>query len=198
MYPEEARDFLRAFRQRYTADDVIGLLRGVSGLRALVIGDTIIDEYHYCEAMGKSPKELLVTTRYLREEHYAGGILACANHLAGFCERVDVVTCLGTKDSREAFIRGHLKPNVTPTFFYRPDTGTVIKRRFVEQAFLNKVFEISFLDHGDLPDAVGGQVERHLRQVVGGYDLVLVADYGHGFLGRDLIQVLADAYGLTP
>jgi rfaE bifunctional protein nucleotidyltransferase chain/domain len=191
VYPEEARDFLRGFRQRYTADDVIGLLKGVSGLRVLVIGDTIIDEYHYCEAMGKSPKELLVTTRYLREEHYAGGILACANHLAGFCERVDVVTCLGTRDSREEFIRGHLKPNVTPTFFYRPDTGTVIKRRFVEQAFLSQVFEIAFLDHADLPDAVGRQVERHLRQVVAGYDLVLVADYGHGFLGRDLINVLA-------
>jgi rfaE bifunctional protein nucleotidyltransferase chain/domain len=191
VYPEEARDFLRSFRQRYAADDVIGLLKGVRGLRALVVGDTIIDEYHYCEAMGKSPKELLVTTRYLREEHYAGGILACANHLAGFCERVDVVTCLGTKDSREAFIRGHLKPNVTPTFFYRDDTGTVIKRRFVEQAFLNKVFEIAFLDHPELPEPVAGQVARHLRRVLGDYDLVLVADYGHGFLGGELIHLLA-------
>lgn len=84
MYPEEARGFLRGFRQRYSDEHVIGLLKGVSGLRALVIGDTIVDEYHYCEAMGKAPQGLLVTTRYLREEHYAGGILACANHLAGF------------------------------------------------------------------------------------------------------------------
>jgi rfaE bifunctional protein nucleotidyltransferase chain/domain len=191
VYPEEARDFLRAFRQRYSADDVIGLLKGVAGLRVLVIGDAIIDEYHYCEPMGKSPKEMLVATRYLREEHYAGGIMACANHLAGFCDRVDLVTCLGTRDSREEFIRSHLKPNVTPTFFYRHDTATVIKRRFVEQAFLSKVFEIAFLDHVELPDAVARDVEAHLRRVLDRYDLVLVADYGHGFLGRDLIHVLA-------
>jgi bifunctional ADP-heptose synthase (sugar kinase/adenylyltransferase) len=141
--------------------------------------------------MQKSPKELLVTTRYLREEHFAGGILACANHAAGFCGQVDVVTVLGAVDSREDFIRGHLKPNVTPTFFRRDDTGTIVKRRYVEQAFLNKMFEVSFLDEGDLPMPVSRRVEEHLAKVLPGYDVVIVADYGHGFLNRELIRVLA-------
>src|SRR5438132_872687 len=140
--------------------------------------------------MGKSPKELLVATRYVREEHFAGGILACANHVAGFCDRVDLVTVLGARDSREPFVREHLKPNVRPRFFTRPDTGTVVKRRFVEQAFLNKMFEIAFLDDAELPAAVAAEVGAYLRGVLGQYDLVLVADYGHGFLNRDLIQLL--------
>ena len=191
VYPEEAQSFLREFRQRHSADEVIGLLRDLKGLRVLVIGDAIIDEYHYVQSLGKSPKELLVTTRYLREEQFAGGILACANHVAGFCDRVDLVTCLGTRDSREEFIRSHLKGNVSPTFFFRDDTGTVVKRRYVEQAFLSKMFEVSFLDDTDLPEPVGREVERHVARVASGYDLVLVADYGHGFLGRDLIRLLA-------
>ncbi len=191
VYPEEAQSFLRGFRQRYSAEDVIGLLKDLRGLRVLVIGDTIIDEYHYVQSLGKSPKELLVTTRFLREEQFAGGILACANHVAGFCERVDLVTCLGAEDSREGFIRAHLKDNVRPTFFYRGDTGTVVKRRYVEQAFLSKMFEVSFLDDADLPDSVSREIERHLGGVLRDYDLVLVADYGHGFLGRDLIGLLA-------
>ena len=191
VYPEEAQSFLREFRQRHSAEEVIGLLRDLKGLRVLVIGDAIIDEYHYVQSLGKSPKELLVTTRYLREEQFAGGILACANHVAGFCDRVDLVTCLGTRGSREGFIRSHLKSNVSPTFFYRDDTGTVVKRRYVEQAFLSKMFEVSFLDDTDLPEPVGREVERHVARVASGYDLVLVADYGHGFLGRDLIRLLA-------
>jgi sugar/nucleoside kinase (ribokinase family) len=104
---------------------------------------------------------------------------------------VDLVTCLGTRDPREDFIRSHLKGNVSPTFFYRDDTGTVVKRRYVEQAFLSKMFEVSFLDDTDLPEPVGREVERHVARVASGYDLVLVADYGHGFLGRDLIRLLA-------
>ena len=191
VYPEEAQEFLREFRQRHSGDEVIGLLRDLQRLKVLVIGETIIDEYHYVQSMQKSPKELLVTTRYMREERFAGGILACANHAAGFCGQVDVVTVLGATDSHEKFIRGHLKPNVTPTFFYREDTGTIVKRRYVEQAFLNKMFEVSFLDDGDLPLPVSRQVERHLAAVLPKYDVVIVADYGHGFLNRDLIRVLA-------
>jgi len=190
VYPEEAQTFLRDYRHRRSADEIIDLLKALRSLKVLVIGDTIIDEYHYVQSMGKSPKELLVATRFLRAEEFAGGILACANHIAGFCDRVDLVTCLGTRDAREEFIRSHLKGNISPTFFYREDAGTVVKRRFVEQAFLSKMFEVAYLDDEELPEAVSRQVERHLQRVLSSYDLVLVADYGHGFIGRDLIRLL--------
>lgn len=191
VYPEEAQAFLREFRQRRSADEVIGLLKELRALKVLVIGDAIVDEYHYVQSMERSPKELLVTTKYLREEHFAGGILACANHVAGFCDRVDLVTCLGKQDTREEFIRSHLKPNISAKFFYRDGTGTVVKRRYVEQAFLNKMFEVSFLDDLDLPETVNREIERHLARTLQEYDLVLVADYGHGFLGRNLVQLLS-------
>ncbi|HKW93663.1 MAG TPA: PfkB family carbohydrate kinase [Methylomirabilota bacterium] len=191
VYPEEAQGFLRDFRQRHSADEVIGLLKDLKRLKVLVVGETIIDEYHYVHAMQKSPKELLVTTRFVREEHFAGGILACANHAAGFCGQVDIVTVLGTQDPREDFIRRQLKPNVSPRFFYREDTGTIVKRRYVEQAFLNKMFEVSFFDDGDLPSRVAHRVEEYLADALPQYDVVIVADYGHGFLNRDLIRLLA-------
>jgi bifunctional ADP-heptose synthase (sugar kinase/adenylyltransferase) len=191
VYPEGAQEFLREFRRRHSGAEVIGLLRDLHRLKVLMIGETIIDEYHYVQSMQKSPKELLITTRYVREERFAGGILACANHTAGFCGQVDVVTILGATDSHEEFIRRHLKPNVTPTFFHREDTGTIVKRRYVEQAFLSKMFEVAFLDDGDLPGPVSRGVERHLATVLPRYDVVIVADYGHGFLNRELIRVLA-------
>jgi cytidyltransferase-like protein len=190
VYPEDAQAFLRMFREHYTADTVITALQALQPVRVLVIGDAIIDEYHYVQSMGKSPKELLVGTRYLREEHFAGGILACANHVAGFCERVDLVTVLGARDSRESFIRQHLKPNIRPRFFTRPDAGTVVKRRFVEQAFLNKMFEVTFLDDRELDPEISDAIESSLRGELDQYDLVLVADYGHGFMTRALIRLL--------
>ena len=191
VYPEEAQAFLRQFRDRHSSESVVSALKELRGLKVLVIGDTIIDEYHYVQSMGKSPKELLIATRFVREERFAGGALACANHLAGFCEQVDLVTVLGARDSHEAFVRQSLRPNVRPHLFRRPDTGTVVKRRFVEQAFLNKMFEIAFLDDAELPADVTDRITGHLAGTLAGYDLVLVADYGHGFLNRDLILMMA-------
>jgi rfaE bifunctional protein nucleotidyltransferase chain/domain len=193
VYPEEANCFLQDFRRRYSADDILRRLAQLQNMRVLLVGDTIIDEYHYCEALGKSAKELLVTTRYLNEESFAGGVLAVANHLAEFCGDVEVVTCLGLPDSREEFIRSHLASNVRPTFFYREDAPTVVKRRFVEQAFLSKMFQICFLEDTPLNGGVQEDFCRHLETISPEYDLVIVADFGHGIMTQPSITALQES-----
>lgn len=192
VYPPEAEGFLRSFRSRYTSIDMIGKLQALKELRVLVIGETIVDEYHYCDPMGKSTKESIVASRFVRSESFAGGSLACANHIAGFCDNVDLVSVLGSQDSQEAFIRSNLKPNVSPTFFYRHDSPTIVKRRYVWEPFLTKLFEIYIFDDTSLPRETEVPISAYLKAVIGDYDLVLVTDYGHGMMSEKLIQQLCD------
>lgn len=192
VYPAEARQFLDGFKRRHTADTIIRSIQGLSDLRALVIGESIVDEYHYCQPVGKSPKESIVSTRYVRQESFGGGAIACANHLAGFCGRVDLITCLGRDDPRDSFIRGCLRPNVTPTFFYRSGASTIIKRRYVWEPFLIKMFEVSFMDDSEIAPDAEAEIRAHLEAVLSSYDLVLVADYGHGLLGPTLVSTLCE------
>jgi rfaE bifunctional protein nucleotidyltransferase chain/domain len=86
-YPEEAKAFLSQFKAKYSADTIISSLKGLSEVSILVIGDIIIDEYHYCLAIGKSQKDNIIATRYINEEVFAGGVLGAANHLASFLPR---------------------------------------------------------------------------------------------------------------
>ena len=190
VFSEETRLFLQQFRKRYTEDDVIRCLKDLQDMKVLVLGDAIIDEYHYCKALGKSPKETMVTTKYLSSETFAGGVLACANHVASFCGNVDLVTCLGRENSYEEFIRGHLKSNVNPHFIFRENASTIIKRRFVEPVFLSKMFQVSFIEDSHLPKETDAALRAHLLKVLPSYDVVLVADYGHGFLSPETIEVL--------
>ena len=78
----------------------------------MLVGDTIIDEYHYVLPMGKPPKENIIATRLQDREVFAGGVIAAANHVASFCKEVDVITSLGDSDSHEDLIRQSLHPNV--------------------------------------------------------------------------------------
>jgi rfaE bifunctional protein nucleotidyltransferase chain/domain len=191
VYPDEAKRFLDDFKLRHSPEGVIERLQALQGLKVLVLGEAIIDEYHYCVPVGKSPKEAIVSTRYVREEAFAGGILACANHVAGFCGEVHLVTCLGDQDSREDFIRRHLKPNVTAKFFVRPDACTIVKRRFIWEPFLVKMFEVSFMDDTDVPVSLEEELLAYLKEVVAHYDVVIVADYGHGFLSQRAATTVA-------
>ena len=193
VFPDETKAFLTSFKRKYSAEKVVGELKRLKNLKVLVIGDTIIDEYHYCKGMSKPPKDNIISTKFISEERFAGGVLACANHIAGFCQSVDLVTCLGSVDSKEEYILEHLKPNIKHKFFYRNDTCTVVKRRFVDPVFLTKLFEVSFLEDYMLPEKTISQICRHLAASIGRYDLVLVSDFGHGFISGPIASALSKA-----
>jgi cytidyltransferase-like protein len=188
---EEAEDYLRDFRQRYSAEKVIEALHAIEGKRVLVIGDIIIDEYHFCDVLGKSSKAHTINARFRRSEAHAGGALMVANQVASFCDNVHLVTCLGNEDSWHHFITTSLKPNISTKLFVRPDAPTIVKRRFTDMHRLTNLFELTFLNESPLPDKIEHQFGAYLKRVVADYDVVIVADFGHGLLGsgpRDIIQ----------
>lgn len=191
-YPEEAKDFFLQFKKRYAPQDILHLLKKLEGVKALAIGDIIIDEYHYCTGMGKSQKDNIIATKFLNEEVFAGGVLAAANHLAGFCKDVTLLSCIGAKNEYKDFIAGHLKPNIKTRFYYRQDAPTVVKRRFVDPNFLNKLFEICYLEDGKHLEApLEKKICDYLNSSLKEFDVVLVADFGHGLITPKIVKILS-------
>lgn len=190
QYPDHVREYLGEFAGRYSAEDVLTPLRAAENLNVLVVGEAIIDEYAYCEAIGKSGKEPVLATRYLGADRFGGGALACANHTASFVNRVDVLTMIGADGDEEEFIRGVLKPNVGPLFVEKPNSPTIVKKRYVERYLSQKMFEVYRMND----EALGAQADAdlcdRLRSLLPNYDLVIVADYGHGMMTPNAIQTL--------
>lgn len=181
-YPEEADIFLREFRKRRGSDEIISALKSLADLRVLVVGEAILDQYCYCSAVGKSPKDMLVATKFLSEEQFAGGALATANHLAGFCREVTLLTMIGKSEAERKFIQSKLLPNVNLVPVRLTDRPTVTKRRYVDPTFMTKLFEIQYLDDSPLAGVQEQEVIRLLNQRRQDCDLVVVNDFGHGFL----------------
>lgn len=193
-YPPAARLFLEGFRKSCTAGDIIDALKALKKLRVLVVGEAVIDEYQYCEGLGKTSKDNMIAVKYLNEEKFAGGVLIMANHLAGFCRSVDLVTCLGNGYDYAPFILGQLKPNVRAKFFHNPEGPTIIKRRFVDPAFMTKMFEVQYLNE-EQPKWLDDQISDYLTQALSSnsYDMVIVLDYGHGVISSSLAHQITDS-----
>ena len=111
----------------------------------LVVGETIIDEYHYCQTLGKAGKEPILAMRFDSSENFAGGNLAVANHVAAFTDNVRLLSYLGAEDSQEKFARSRLNPNVAAEFFFMPNAPTIVKRRYIERYPFQKMFEVYFM-----------------------------------------------------
>lgn len=191
VFSPETDAFLRRFRQRYSPDQVFAFLKALQPLRVLVIGDIIIDEYHYCRAVGKASKSATLTARFLAAERHAGGVLAIVNHVAGYVGQVHLLTFLGDPKEEESFVRSHLKSNVHVHLVRHPGRPVVVKRRYVDPFQISKMFEVMWLD-GEEPLATAeDDLLSVLTELVPQSDLVIVADFGHGNVGQRTIEWLA-------
>jgi len=190
VFPPAVVDFLGEFSARYPTADAIRPLQSAGPLKVLVVGETIVDEYQYVEAIGKSSKEPTLVVKALTSDQFVGGAASVANHVAGFSGSVTLQTLLGEQHSHETLIRQTLKPAITPDFTYRHNSPTIVKRRFVEQYFFSKLFEVYEInDSLPTPDESAEWAGR-LRGNLGDYDLVIACDFGHGLFTSEVIDVL--------
>jgi len=195
VYDAELHAWLEQARDRDLLPRLLDALEQVRDFKVLVVGDAIIDEYRYVLPLGKSPKENMIATLYRDHETFAGGVFAAANHTAGLCARVDVLTAIGDGgndgDGYEALIRASLLPTVSAEFIRRPGRPTTCKTRFVETGYMRKLFEVYNMDDRPLEGAEEDRLVRLLAERAGEYDLVIATDFGHGLITPRAVQALA-------
>ncbi|VAX26082.1 Glycerol-3-phosphate cytidylyltransferase [hydrothermal vent metagenome] len=192
IFTEETKEFLAEFREKFTPEQVIGYVQQIQSLKILTIGEIIIDEYQFCSAMGKANKEAVLAVKSLYKETYAGGILAVANHVSNFCDNVGLISFLGENSSYESFIKEKLYPGVSARLMVKSGCPTIVKRRFIEEYLGAKLFEVYEIENGDINEKMEEEFCGILDNTIDDYDVVVVADYGHGLLSEKSIDILCD------
>ena len=97
-------------------------------LKVLIVGETIIDEYVFCEALGKSGKEPVLVFKDFGREKYLGGTLAIARHLSSFCKNLSVLSMLGNNNSEKKFIKKNIEKNIKITFIKKKILLQLLKK----------------------------------------------------------------------
>jgi len=190
VFSDETRDYLLNIGEKYTSKQIIQSLETLKKLKVLVLGDTIIDEYHYTVPLGQSAKGHHLAVKYKSTEQFAGGVLAVAGHIAGFVGGVTLVTALGEDDSHEEFIRSKLQNEIMPVFFFKKNSRTLVKRRFVDMDLL-KLFEVYLVDEDELlPRELDEKICTWLDSELSNFDVVIIPDFGHGFITDKMIRAL--------
>ena len=187
VFPDETKQYLQKFSKKYNDVKIIEMLNSLKSLKVLVIGDTIIDEYHFTTPLGQSAKGTHLAVKYNYRERFLGGSLAISNHVAGFVAGATIVSGLGREKESEKFIRSNLAGNVSPEFYYFVDAPTVVKQRFVD-ADLNKLFEVYLYDEDSKLENSGDDICSWLDKNVGDFDVVIVSDFGNGFITPEMIE----------
>ena len=88
---DEQKIFLDGIKKKFSYEYISNIFNKFQKLKPLVIGETIIDQYIFCEVLGKSGKEPHLVIKDDFKETYLGGAGAIANHLSTFCLKLALV-----------------------------------------------------------------------------------------------------------
>jgi rfaE bifunctional protein nucleotidyltransferase chain/domain len=179
VFSPEVKQFLEQFE--FSINEVNQQLASLLELEVLVVGDAIIDEYHYSTPLGQTGKGNVLAVRFEGEERFAGGAIAVANHISNFVKKVTLFTGIGSNDKEEEFIRSKLCANINPIFIKFDTAPTVTKRRYVADD-LSKFFEIYYFNEEAMTQKTLKAACDWLKNNTKLYDAVIVPDFGNGFI----------------
>jgi rfaE bifunctional protein kinase chain/domain/rfaE bifunctional protein nucleotidyltransferase chain/domain len=178
---------VRRYCQRHDAqvNSLSRLIARFRGRKVVVIGDYILDRYHFCDATGVAGEGPMMALRHIDCSDYDGGAAIIASHLCGLGAQATLVTALAD-DQASAGTEMRMRTGGINVQSVRCRRDLVVKNRFlVDQAKLFKVDEgsVSAADSRNeqlLADTILSAVEE-------GADAVIFADFGYGVISAGLL-----------
>jgi D-glycero-beta-D-manno-heptose-7-phosphate kinase len=163
------------------------LIGRFAGLRLLVIGDLMLDEFIWGRVSRISPEAPVPVVDVTRESYYPGGAANVARNVREFTANTAVMGLAGKDAAGERLLellhaagidtRGVLQDAAAPT---------TMKTRVIARN--QQVVRVDRERRGALQETQIEWAGQYLKETVAGVDGIVVADYGKGFLS----QALAD------
>jgi rfaE bifunctional protein kinase chain/domain len=179
--PHEFRD-----RHRFTLTDLRAVLRKFEGMRIVVIGDLIVDEYVNCEALGMSQEEPSLVVAPIASDRFVGGSGIVAAHARSLGGRIDYFTVAGNDEARQFAAAELEKGGVKAHIFVDESRPTTVKQRF--RAGGRSLLRVSHLRQHAISNDLVAQVLEGIRPVIADADLLVFSDFNYGCLPQPLVD----------
>ncbi|HEY7286201.1 MAG TPA: PfkB family carbohydrate kinase [Vicinamibacterales bacterium] len=153
----------------FTLDCLKQFVARAATLRVCVIGESIVDEWVDVGLTGLSTQSRCVAGLETSRARQIGGVGIIARHLAGFVRDVDSVT------------NGDASADAPRNLRQVPmASGELVETRFVDSETATTVFKTKRMTLGD--------AHHEAVPAFDDYDLVLIADFGHGLLDASVLN----------
>lgn len=164
-------------------------LKNIQNKKVLIVGDAILDQYDTVQPLNKPSKEAILATKYVKTDIFLGGVFAAAANLAQFNNDISICTVIGNDKDINLHLK-KFKKKIKGKFFYENKKITTRKKRLVESTYNRKISEIYHMDDKLLGQQNKNKVITYLKKETSKFDVVILIDYGHGFIDQDIYNVL--------
>jgi rfaE bifunctional protein kinase chain/domain/rfaE bifunctional protein nucleotidyltransferase chain/domain len=188
-FNKEQKEFIFNLKKNKNIYFLKKYLDKIKTLKVAVIGETIIDQYIFLETLGKSGKDPYLASKRLFQNDYLGGAAAIVKNMSSFCSNISFITYLGENKNYQNFVKKSLPYNIKKKFFYKKNSPTVLKRRFIDNLSNQKLFGVYDMNVSNLDKNNEKKFLKFISKLEK-YDLIVISDYGHGLITNKVSQKL--------
>jgi rfaE bifunctional protein kinase chain/domain/rfaE bifunctional protein nucleotidyltransferase chain/domain len=190
LFNDNQKKFLQSIKKNYPFESIMKIFDKFNEIRPLILGETIIDQYIFCQVLGKSGKEPHLVIKDEYKESYLGGAGAIANHISSFCNKTDFITCYGEQNNYLNFIKKKIKKNINTKYIIKKNSPTILKKRFLDSISRNKLFGVYSMNDQVVDIKTTKNIIKNLKKFSKS-NLIIISDYGHGFISEVLAKEIS-------
>ena len=169
---------------------LLNILDQISRTTLTVIGETIVDEYAACEALGMSGEAPVLVVKELELQTFVGGAAIVAAHAKALGANINFISVLG-EDSNADVVADQLVKwdihNLTVVDCSRP---TTYKKRYMVEN--QKLFRVSKLDDTPISNLIEQSLLDKIDCCINESNGLIFSDFAYGVITDDVIKYVQD------
>ena len=173
-------------RHNFAFQELVEIVDRMKRLKVCVLGDTIVDEYITCDALGMSQEDPTIVVTPVAHEKFIGGAGIVALHAKGLGADVHFFSVVG-KDEIADYSKAKLTSlGVNAHLFQDESRPTTLKQRF--RARQKTLLRVSHLRQHSISEEIRERFCQEVLDVVEGMDLIIFSDFNYGCLPQSIVD----------
>ena len=166
-------------------------LRKFPGMRVVVVGDVILDNYITCDPIGMSQEDPTIVVTPIEETTFVGGAGIVAAHARGLGADVKFVSVAGEDDSADFARKALQEHGVQAELLVDRSRPTTLKRRF--RANGKTLLRVNVLRQHPIEPDIAKVLVARAKAALDHADVLLFSDFNYGCLPQSVVDALTEA-----
>ena len=177
-------------RQQLTQQNLLNAMDKFHNCNLIVIGDSILDQYSACEALGMSAEAPVVVVKELEQKNFIGGAALVAANVSALGARCDFVSVVGEDEHAKSLVTELEANNVEHHLVFDNSRPTTFKKRYMVEN--QKLFRVSKLEDDTLAPKIEEKIIRILEKLAPHSNGIIVSDFVYGLITEKILKKLSE------
>jgi len=175
---------------KITLRDIQKKLSNFSNSELVVIGDTIVDNYVACDAIGMSAEAPVLVVKELENREFIGGAAIVASHVAALGAKCHYISVVGKDDQSNMVSKSLIGQNIGIDLIVDESRPTTYKTRYMVEN--QKLFRVSRIKDHKISAEIEQKIIDKLTVLAPNIDGILVSDFIYGVITQNILDVIIE------